>query len=137
MRPIRFRPPVHLVAAAAVAVVGIGSYRGGDPLVLARADSPFGGVNEPGHTGDGPGVTTSTTKPKEPRPTTSTTVHTEPPTSTTVKPSEPPKPPTSTPAKANDPPKPPTSTTVKPSEPPKPPTSSTTTKPTEPPRPPA
>jgi len=116
------------MAAAAVAVAGVASYQGVDHLVLAKANRPFASVNEPGHTGDGPAVTTSTTVKHETGSTTSTTVHAEapkPPTSTTVKPGEPPKPPTSTTVKPGEPPKP-TTTTIKRTEPPKPPTTSTT-----------
>ena len=131
MRPIRFRPPVHLIAAAAVAVAGVASLQGVDHLALAKSNHPYADTTEPGHTGDGPGATTSTTKPKDTRPTTSTTKPAEPtgPTSTTIKPGEPPHPTTST-TKPKEPPRP-TSTTTKPTEPPRP--TSTTTKPTEPP----
>jgi hypothetical protein len=128
------------MAAAAVAVAGVASYQGVDHLVLAKANRPFAGVNEPGHTGDGPGVTTSTTVKHEPGSSTSTTVHTEvpkPPTSTTVKPGEPPKPPTSTTVKPGEPPKPTTTTTVKKRTEPPAPTTSTTKPPAPPTAPPS
>jgi hypothetical protein len=94
MRPFRFRPPIQLVTAAAVAVAGLASFQGVDHLVLAKANHPYAGATEPGH---GPttsttvhheptGSSTSTTIKHEPPPpsTTSTTVHHEPPPSTST-----------------------------------------------------
>src|SRR5437867_3182815 len=87
----RYRPPVHLVVAAATAVAGLASYQGVDHLVLAKANHASDGANGPGN---GPtGSSTSTTIHHEPTgsstsSSTSTTVHTEPPpsssTSTTI-----------------------------------------------------
>jgi hypothetical protein len=78
MRPFRFRPPIHLAAAAAFAVAGLASYQGVDHLVLAKSGPSSAGANEPS------GSSTSTTVHHEPTgSSTSTTVHTEPPPSST------------------------------------------------------
>src|SRR4051812_22625024 len=97
MRSIPFRPPIHLVAATAMAVAGFASYQGVDHFVLSKADHPYVGANEPGTNGHGNGNGNngngygnggpSTPVKHETGPSTSTTVHTEPgPTTSTTKP---------------------------------------------------
>jgi hypothetical protein len=87
MRAFRFRPPVNLAVAAAVAVAGLASYQGVDHLVLAKHGHSWAGSNEVGTSSS-----TSTTVHHEPTgSSTSTTVHHEPPpsTSSTTAPHEP------------------------------------------------
>jgi hypothetical protein len=79
MRPLRFRPSIQLIAAAAVVVAGLASYQGVDHLVLAKSSHSWAGANEP--TGSS---TSTTTHHEPPGSSTSTTVHTEPPPSTTI-----------------------------------------------------
>jgi hypothetical protein len=113
----RFRPPIHLVVAAATVVGGVASFQGVDHLVLAKTER---GVTAPGDAGHEPTATTSTTTHHdEPGPTTSTTVRHEPPPTTDTTIHHEPGPTTSTTAHHEPPP---TTPTTKPGEPPKPPT---------------